>query len=127
MTAKDRKKGFWDYQSKVGGAKLVVTISPLQMRSVSRSVKLPRSGGTVSKRRRSEDKKLLSLWNVMDADGSGHLTIDELKAGFAKSGAEVKDRLPESEIVKTELSVPAFDSVTSSPSASFVVISNTFV
>ena len=39
----------------------------------------------------------------------------------------MKDRLPESEIVKTELSVPAFDSVTSSPSASVVKISKTFV
>ena len=37
------------------------------------------------------DEKLLSLWNVMDADGSGHLTIDELKAGFAKSGIKMND------------------------------------
>ena len=50
-----------------------------------------------------------------------------LSVGFAKSGAELNDRLPELEIAKAELSVPAFDKVTSSPSASVVVISNTFV
>ena len=27
----------------------------------------------------------------MDADGSGHLTIEELKAGFAKSGLKLND------------------------------------
>ena len=46
---------------------------------------------------------------------------------YLTSKAELKDRLPESEIVKAELSVPAFDSVTSSPSASVVEISKTFV
>ena len=39
----------------------------------------------------------------------------------------MKDKLPESDIVKAELSVPAFSNVISSPSASVVAISNTFV
>ena len=39
----------------------------------------------------------------------------------------MKDKLPESEISNNELSVPAFDKLTSSPSSSFVVTSNTFV
>ena len=39
----------------------------------------------------------------------------------------MKDKLPESDIVKAELSVPVFANVISSPSASVVVTSNTFV
>ena len=50
-----------------------------------------------------------------------------LSPGFAKSGALVKDKFPESEIVNNELSVPDLDKLTSSPSASLVEISKTFV
>jgi hypothetical protein len=54
----------------------------------------PASGEAFAKTTLTEDgndEKLLKLWNVMDADGSGHLTIEELKAGFAKSGLKLND------------------------------------
>ena len=61
MTATHRQKRILDYQNKVGGAKLVITTSPLQMRSSSKSDRLRRSGSVGGKRRRSEDKKIIKL------------------------------------------------------------------
>ena len=38
------------------------------------------------------DKKLVVLWNTLDVDGSGMLTFDELKTGFAKMGMKMDDK-----------------------------------
>ena len=48
-----------------------------------------------------------------------------LSLGFEKSGGEVNDKLPESDIVNNDASSPLLDKETSSPSASSVVMSRT--
>jgi Ca2+-binding EF-hand superfamily protein len=46
----------------------------------------------VTRGEEGEDKKLVTLWNTLDVDGSGMLTFDELKTGFAKMGMKMDDK-----------------------------------
>ena len=55
----------------------------------SRSDEKAQSSKTLTKD--GNDDKLLQLWNVMDTDGSGHLTMEELKQGFEKSGIKMNE------------------------------------